>query len=131
MTNTSSSQQATTRLSGSRGSRSQSSRQPVSELSLDGWKLSEAFKVIQGPIPHTRPAHQEVFCLALQVPTDAMRITAAFEDFLEIAHQMAPAQRATFEPGVGTATIGVHNSTIDLAQQLPGNLAASAGANAK
>ena len=62
------------------------------DLGLDGWELGQEFKVIQGTITHTGPFHQQVFGLELQVLANGIRTVAAFEDFLEIAHQMAPTQ---------------------------------------
>ena len=91
---------------------SQSQREPVPDLSLDGRKLGQEVEVRQSAIAHACPSPQQVFGLEFQVLAHRIGIAAAVEDLLKIAQQMSPAVLAIFQPGVGTAPVSTGDALV-------------------
>src|SRR5436190_22154678 len=93
--------------------------QPMTDMALDSRKFGHEVRIRQRAIAHARPQDQQILSLTFQVVANSVGRSAAFQDFLEVAHEMAPAHLtlAGIEPVVSAAAVSADYAGRRVPQQ--------------
>ena len=68
--------------------------EPIAQMSLNGREGGQEGRIGQGSVRPVWPQDQHLLGVQFEVEAAALGVVAAFQDFLEIAPEMAPAQLA-------------------------------------